>query len=106
MLGLALLGLAAGCVGDEERAETPPTPPELTIPRTEPEPEPSPPAPTQPQREDPATAPAPPGEGDGSTPAPRRQSRPDSPENDTPPPAGSPAERFERECEQNPAACG
>jgi hypothetical protein len=29
----------------------------------------------------------------------------DTPQNDTPPPTGSPAERFERFCEQNPGAC-
>jgi hypothetical protein len=29
----------------------------------------------------------------------------DSPQNDTPPPSGSPAERFERFCEENPGAC-
>jgi hypothetical protein len=31
--------------------------------------------------------------------------RPDTPSNDVPPPPGSPAERFERECEDNPEAC-
>jgi hypothetical protein len=32
--------------------------------------------------------------------------KPDSATNDVPPPAGSPQERFEKQCEQNPAACG
>jgi hypothetical protein len=32
--------------------------------------------------------------------------KPDSPVNDLPPPPGSPQEAFERQCEQNPAACG
>ena len=32
-------------------------------------------------------------------------SQPDSPENDIPPPPGSPAERFEQECQVNPQAC-
>ena len=32
--------------------------------------------------------------------------KPDTPENDVPPPAGSPQEAFEKMCEQNPAACG
>jgi hypothetical protein len=32
--------------------------------------------------------------------------QPDSAENDVPPPAGSPQERFEQFCEQNPGACG
>ena len=31
---------------------------------------------------------------------------PDSPTNDVPPPAGSPQEAFEKQCEQNPSACG
>jgi hypothetical protein len=31
---------------------------------------------------------------------------PDSPTNDIPPPKGSPQERFEQQCQQNPAACG
>ncbi len=30
----------------------------------------------------------------------------DSETNDKPPPAGSPQEAFEKQCEQNPAACG
>ena len=30
----------------------------------------------------------------------------DTPENDTPPPADSPAERFEQFCNDNPGACG
>jgi hypothetical protein len=32
--------------------------------------------------------------------------QPDSATNDVPPPAGSPQEAFEKQCEQNPAACG
>jgi hypothetical protein len=31
---------------------------------------------------------------------------PDSPTNDVPPPPGSPQEAFEKQCEQNPQACG
>jgi hypothetical protein len=31
---------------------------------------------------------------------------PDSPTNDVPPPAGSPQEAFEKQCQQNPSACG
>jgi hypothetical protein len=30
----------------------------------------------------------------------------DTPENDAPPPQGSPAERFEQYCNENPGACG
>jgi hypothetical protein len=49
-----------------------------------------------------STAPtAPPADtGGGGTPAPQ-----DSPQNDTPPPSGSPAERFEQFCAENPGAC-
>jgi hypothetical protein len=32
--------------------------------------------------------------------------QPDSATNDVPPPAGSPQEAFEKQCDQNPAACG
>jgi hypothetical protein len=32
--------------------------------------------------------------------------QPDSEENDTPPPRGSPAEEFEEECDRHPEACG
>jgi hypothetical protein len=106
VVGLALLALmlVAGCGGDDERAETTPEPPELTVPRSEPETTPTETTQSAPGQ-DPATAPAPQGEGDGSTPAPQPTPQ-DSPQNDTPPPANSPAERFERECERNPEACG
>ena len=33
-------------------------------------------------------------------------SQPDSETNDVPPPPGSPQEAFEKQCEQNPQACG
>ena len=45
---------------------------------------------------------------DTATPAPTPTPAPvtpDSPQNDTPPPAGSEAEQFENFCEQNPGAC-
>jgi hypothetical protein len=41
----------------------------------------------------------------GGTPS-YNPAKPDAPENDVPPPAGSPQDAFERMCEQNPAACG
>jgi len=41
------------------------------------------------------------GGGSGGTPAPPQ----DSPQNDTPPPSGSPAEKFEQFCQENPGAC-
>jgi hypothetical protein len=62
----------------------------------------------------PATAPQAPGEGDGAgdgggsggTPAPGGSTTPeDSAQNDTPPPSGSPAERYEQYCEDHPGAC-
>jgi hypothetical protein len=108
-LVVALLAPAwlAGCGGDDEQAEAPENPPELTVPRTTPEPartETTGTTETTTTGEDPATAPLAPGEGDGGAAPP--EATPDSPQNDTAPPAGSPAERFEQECEANPAACG
>lgn len=41
---------------------------------------------------------------DGNNP-PADQPPPDSPSNDTPPKPGSPADRFEQFCAQNPGAC-
>jgi hypothetical protein len=111
---LALVALAplTAC-GDEDEpakvpAEAPPKAPALTVPHADPEPAPTQRTETTPAPatlgEDSATAPLAPGEGDGTVRPPR--TTPDSPDNDTPPPAGSPAERFERECEESPAACG
>jgi hypothetical protein len=113
LLALLVLPLAAGCGGDDEQAEAPRDLPELTIPRTDPEPDPPETAPTPTTEtdttppatgEDPSTAPLAPGEGDGTGSDPTGGT--DTPENDTAPPAGSPAERFEQECEENPGACG
>jgi hypothetical protein len=116
LLAMLVLPAAAGCGGDDEQAEALPEAPELTVPRTTPEPDPpsTAPAPTTDTEaetapapdtgEDPSTAPLAPGEGDGTSEPPTRGT-PDGPANDTAPPAGSPAERFERECEENPA-CG
>jgi hypothetical protein len=110
LIALLALPAAAGCGGDDEQAEALPEPPKLTIPRTTPQPEPPATDPATitetapaPVGEDPSTAPLAPGEGDGTSEPP--DTAPDGPANDTAPPAGSPAERFERECEENPA-CG
>jgi hypothetical protein len=51
-----------------------------------------------------------PNPGNGGVPAPDDNpqpggSPPDSPSNDTPPKPGSPADRFEQFCAQNPGAC-
>ena len=97
ILLLALLVAAPGCGGDNEPEEAPPLP-DLTVPRTDPEP----PADT-------ATAPGtetiPP--VTAVTPAPAEtETVPDSPTNDTPPPADSPAQRFEDFCNENPGSRG
>jgi hypothetical protein len=41
-------------------------------------------------------------EGNGKV----NSAEPDSETNDVPPPAGTPQEAFEKQCEQNPEACG
>jgi hypothetical protein len=48
------------------------------------------------------------GNGNGGVGPPSRANpnKPDSATNDVPPPAGSPQEAFEKQCEQNPQACG
>jgi hypothetical protein len=100
VLGIAL----AGCGGDDSGETTtapPPSIPAITSPL---------PAPTTTA---PATTTTPTGstttgKGNGGTGAPGRANpnEPDSATNDVPPPAGSPQERFEKQCEQNPASCG
>jgi hypothetical protein len=104
ILSLFALGVA-GCGGDDddESATTIPTVP-LSVPGDETStlgddsdttvdtvPDTATPAPT------PTPAPAP-------TPTPTPVT-PDSPDNDTPPPAGSEAEQFEDFCTENPGAC-
>ena len=111
LLLVALLGVLAGCGGDDEpAAQTPTAIPDLTVPQTD-EAEPLDPgtetlAPASPEPEpEPEPEPVPPST-DGGTPAPAPEPPADSPENDTPPPADSPAERFEDFCNENPGACG
>jgi hypothetical protein len=60
------------------------------------------PAPEAPAPTDTGSGSAPPSSG-GTPPA--YDPEQDSPENDIPPPPGSPAEQFEQECEQNPEIC-
>lgn len=93
----AVIGLAvAGCGGDNSGETTTPTVsiPEVTSPI-------------------PGTATTPPATGTPTGPtAPNRDrnnynpKQPDSATNDVPPPAGSPQEAFEKQCRQNPQACG
>lgn len=101
------LALSA-CGGDEESTDRDTSAPIPTIPESTPEVEDTEtgldaePAPVAPEP-DPAPPPAP--EPSGGAPAPP-PSPPDSPENDVPPPKGSPAERFEQFCAGSPGACG
>ncbi|MBN1529859.1 MAG: hypothetical protein JW895_12420 [Thermoleophilaceae bacterium] len=97
ILLVALLVGAAGCGGDNEPEEAP-TLPDLTVPRTEPRTVEETVPETETQTVPPATEVAP-----TTTPA---ETVPDSPENDTPPPADSPAERFEDFCNENPGSRG
>jgi hypothetical protein len=48
------------------------------------------------------------GNGNGGSGPPTRANpnQPDSATNDVPPPAGSPQAQFEKQCRQNPKACG
>ena len=96
-----MLVALAGCGGDDESSETTITTPQLTIPGGDDTQES---VPTEPATV-PELAPAP-DEDSGGAPAPTPQPSPDSPENDTPPPEDSPAERFEAFCNANPGACG
>jgi hypothetical protein len=95
--GLAL----AGCGGDDSGETTPPT---VSIPAIT--------APLAPSTTTaPATTPTPTettgtGSGGTSPPTGANPNKPDSETNDVPPPAGSPQEAFEKQCEQNPEACG
>ena len=102
ILSLFALGIA-GCGGDDDddSATTIPTVP-LSVPgdgtstlgdETDTT------ADTVPDTATPTPAPAP---TPAPTPAPVT---PDSPDNDTPPPAGSEAEQFENFCSENPGAC-
>jgi hypothetical protein len=94
LCALALAG-TVGCGGDDEEASnTGDTAPELTVPDDDTSTE------TETTDTSAETTIAPPPE---TQPAPAPA--PDSPQNDTPPPPGSPAERFEEFCAENPGAC-
>ena len=110
-LSCAALLAVPGCGGDDEGdARNDVTAPVPTIPDGAADPvgtdedTSTAPADTAPAPTAPPTTPAPDPGGGATAPAPAPV--PDSPENDTPPPPGSPAERFEEFCETNPGACG
>jgi mucin-2 len=94
----------AGCGADTEPSADAPPAPNLTVPQTDPPTDP-------PETVDPGTETLPP-ETTPTTPDPATETLPpettptDTPTNDTPPPANSPAERFEDYCTNNPGACG
>jgi hypothetical protein len=97
-LACGALALMPACGGDDE--DEPITAPELTVPRaTDTETE----ANTTTDQTGTESVPSQPDSGGAQAPSTESQ---DSPQNDQPPPAGSPAERFEQFCEENPGACG
>ena len=96
-----LIGLAiAGCGSDDSGETTAPT---VSIPAIT---SPIPATTTTPVTTSTPTGTT--GKGNGGTGPPNRTNPnlPDSATNDVAPPAGSPQEAFEKQCEQNPKACG
>jgi hypothetical protein len=95
---------------DEPGADTAPALPDLSVPGSD-TPETATAEPVEPEVEpdgEPEPAPAPAEtvpSSNGGTPAPEAEPPADTPENDTPPPPDSPAERFEQFCDDNPGAC-
>jgi len=120
-LACVALTLAAGCGGEDEDTSSDPGAPVPTIPDdpsipgagtdTETGTETGSGGATAPPTEPPSGgAPAPPAEppaDSGGAPAPPAapEPAPDSPTNDVAPPPGSPAERAEQFCDENPDAC-
>jgi hypothetical protein len=96
---LVLLAATVGCGADNEAAEAPPPLPDLTVPQTDADES------TGTETTPPVTETTPPATTEAA-PEPQPETVPDSPANDTPPPADSPAERFEEFCNENPGACG
>jgi hypothetical protein len=97
-----LIGLAiAGCGSDDSGETT--TAPSVSIP---PITSPIPATTTTPVTTSTSTRAT--GNGNGGTGPPNRTNPnlPDSATNDVQPPAGSPQEAFEKQCEQNPKSCG
>jgi len=99
-LACGVLALATGCGGDDEPASDTETTPRITVPDEETTT--APPTETTPPRTQ--TTPPPqttPDSGGTTTPPP-----PDSPENDQKPTPGTPEQRFEDFCDDNPGSCG
>jgi hypothetical protein len=92
----------AGCGGDDSGETTAPT---VSIPAIT---SPIPATTTAPATTSTPTGTTGKGNGNGGTgpPSQANPNQPDSETNDVPPPAGSPQEAFEKQCEQNPQACG
>jgi hypothetical protein len=123
-LGLAILvatvGVAGCGGGSEQSAETVPPPPELTVPgdtgATIPDTTETTPTETTPSTGTGQSTPGgqtggqgAPGTGtggtnNGGTPSGGTQA-PDNPQNDTAPAPGSPPDKFEKFCKENPGAC-
>jgi len=94
LAAIAIGMTAAGCGGDSS-GET--TAPAVSIPAV------TAPAISTPTQAGTTTAPARTITKGGGT---YNPSAPDSATNDVPPPAGSPQDAFEKQCEKNPQACG
>jgi hypothetical protein len=97
-----LIGLAITGCGSDDSGETTP-PPTVSIPAIT---SPIPATTTTPVTTSTSTGTT--GNGNGGSGPPNRTNPnlPDSATNDVKPPAGSPQEAFEKQCEQNPEACG
>ena len=109
--GFALAGLVSACGGDDEKAsETTPTitTETETAPTTDTAPTATAEAPSTTPAPATTTPPADPDSGGTTVPKPTKpESQPqDGPDNDIPPEPGTPAERFEQQCQQNPQTCG
>jgi hypothetical protein len=111
-LALCAASILAGCGGDSESSSQDVTTPNLTVPQQANGPDSSSTDKTGTTEATTDTAPAPEAPldqanpGNGGVPAPDNNRQPeDTPSNDTPPKPGSPADRFEQFCAQNPGAC-